>query len=148
MAWHGQARTQRAVGLVVVALLTSSCSQKPALYPVRGQVFFAGQPAAGAQVVFHPVAGRAAAEAAARPILPTGDVQADGSFTLKTHPLGDGAPDGEYSVVIVWLEREKTTGEGVVPNKLPGRYASPEKSRLNATVNAAPTELPPFQLTK
>ena len=38
--------------------------------------------------------------------------------------------------------------DGVVPNRLPGRYGSPQTSGLTVRVNAGPTDLPPFQLSK
>jgi hypothetical protein len=109
-------------------------------------VTFNGKPTPGATVVFHPVSRDT--RTAERSPLPTGEVQEDGSFTLKTHPYGDGAPAGEYLVAIVWLDRSKKSEDAVVPNKLPGRYANAETSGLKAVVNASPTDLQPFQLTK
>src|SRR5947209_4912719 len=89
--------TRRAV-VVAVCLVCCSCGgQQVKLYPVRGSVLFNGKPAPGATVVFHRVGG-ADAKTADQALLPMGTVQDDGSFRLVTHPLGDGAPAGEYQV--------------------------------------------------
>jgi hypothetical protein len=142
------ARTARLGGVVLVALLCCSCGgQQVKLYPVRGSVLFNGKPAAGATVVFHRV-GASDAKSAEQAPLPTGTVQADGSFTLTTPPLGEGAPAGEYQVAVVWLDRDRVSAEGAAPNKLPIRYSTPQGSGLKVQVNEGPTELPPFQLTK
>jgi hypothetical protein len=140
MARQALSRTP-AIALAAVALACSSCGQKQQpLYPVRGQVFFAGKPAPGAKVVFHPVGGDLQSPK------PSGSVQDDGSFTLSTHPLGEGAPPGEYLVAVVWLDAGRRRGDGVIANKLPGRYAQPQSSGLKATVADGPTDVPPFQL--
>jgi hypothetical protein len=76
---------------------------------------------------------------------PTGTVQADGSFTLRTHPLGDGAPPGEYTVVITWYPPNARELENP-RNKLPARYASVVESPLTASIGEGPTELQPFEI--
>src|SRR5438874_776593 len=117
MTRRGQTRAFRAIGLALAALAVAGCGRKLTdVYPVRGQVFYNGKPTPGARVVFHPVrAGEA--KSAVQTHLPTGEVQADGSFTLRTHPLGDGAPAGEYLVAIVWLDDNRRGEDGSVPNR-------------------------------
>src|SRR5688572_4246517 len=72
-------------------------NQKP-VHPVRGEVYHGGKAAAGAFVVFVP-----AMEPADTPDpRPRGHVNEDGSFTLSTYGVNDGAPAGEYLVTITW----------------------------------------------
>jgi hypothetical protein len=135
----------RLLALAAAAVLPS-CARSPkvALYPVRGQVFVAGKPAVGAAVVFHP---RPEGPEALRP---SGVVSEDGSFTLGTYAPGDGAPPGQYDVAIAWFadhsQADPKTGE--VPVKLSPHYADPATSRLQATVNEGPNEIPAFNLAK
>jgi hypothetical protein len=119
----------------------ASCGSSVKLYPVRGKVFYDGQPAEGATVVFHRKGGPADSPK------PSGTVGADGSFALSTHPHGDGAPAGDYEVIITWYPPNSRGAENP-KNKLPARYTDPAQSGLKATVRDGPTELEPFQLTK
>jgi hypothetical protein len=124
----------------LLALLTASCGDGgPKLYPVSGKVEFNGQPTEGAIVVLHSADPKAP--------MPSGNVGPDGSFTLHTHPHGEGAPAGDYSVVVTWYPPNSREVENP-KNKLPARYADPAQSGLKATVKAEPTELEPFKLTK
>jgi hypothetical protein len=123
-----------------LALLAASCGDGgPTLYPVSGKVYFNDQPAEGAIVVLHPADPKAP--------MPSGTAGADGSFTLRTHPHGEGAPAGDYKVVVTWFPPNSREVENP-KNKLPPRYADPAQSSLKATVKAEPTELEPFKLTK
>lgn len=131
---------------ISLSLLCASCGKKgPPLYPVRGEVFFDGKPAAGAIVVLHP-AGDDAVDAPR----PSGQVKEDGSFELDTFPHGKGAPAGDYKVAIVWYDPkgEVNPQTGEAPSLLPARYASPATSGLGAHVDAGPTQLKPYQLSR
>ena len=133
-----------AVGMLIAACsVLSACNKTgPKLYPVRGQVFYQDQPAAGAQVVFQPLG-----EANAMAERPTATVGTDGSFTLQTYPHGDGAPAGEYGVIISWMPENARD----LPNpksKLPAKYADTMNPALKATVKEGKNDLPPFRLTK
>jgi hypothetical protein len=128
------------------AVLLPACAPgRPPLQPVRGQVFFAGQPAAGALVVFHPVD-----DPALDAPRPSALVGPDGSFRLGTFAPNDGAPVGDYRVAIAWpagkASADPRTGE--VANRLPARYADPLASNLRVQVREGPNDLPPFQLAK
>jgi hypothetical protein len=129
------------LGVAVFLLLTGSCAsgRKP-VYPVRGQVFVGGQPAAQAFVVLHPTD-----DDGPQATRPYGHAGADGSFTLTTYDQGDGAPAGEYVVTIVWLA---PTGGEDPPDRLKGQYRDPKTSKLRASVQKGPTELAPFQLPR
>jgi hypothetical protein len=129
------------VAMGLAFLLTSCGGGGPKLYPVRGKVLFENQPAEGGTVVFHPAGGNAKSPK------PGGVVAADGSFTLHTYPHGEGAPAGDYGVVVTWFPPD-ARGQENPKNKLPARYADPAQSELNATVKPQSNELEPFRLTR
>jgi hypothetical protein len=127
---------------VLVALLAAGCGDgRPKLYPVSGQVFVAGKPADGAVVVLHAVGG--GIPDVPRPVATVGP---DGSFQLTTYDANDGAPAGTYKVTVMWFPKKKSPMEPDGPDRLKGRYASPEKTPLEVTVQPGPTTLEPFKL--
>jgi hypothetical protein len=118
----------------------ASCAPSgPKLYPVTGQVLFEGKPAEGAMVAFHP-------QGTADDRLPGARVGADGTFTLRTFPYGEGAPEGEYAVGVTWLYGGTESAQP--KNKLPGRYADAATSGLKAAVKPGPNALEPFKLSE
>ena len=70
---------------------TSGCSAGNT-YPVRGRVLLDELPVANAAVTFMPVDGKG------RPA--TGFTDSDGVFRLTTYKQDDGAPRGDYIVVV------------------------------------------------
>jgi len=115
------------------------------LYPVSGKVTCNGNPAAGAAVFFHRQGGDPMNDHLVMAI-----VQEDGSFELVCGSLGEGAPPGDYDVLIEWKQVSKPQGKGLpqhAPDKLGGRYADPKRPLLHATVKAGTNCLPPFELT-
>jgi hypothetical protein len=136
--------------LVIFALLSvvAACKKSSVkLYPVKGKVLYKGQPAEGAQVVFRPAADNAggASTAAAAAPNPYGDVKADGSFSLHTE-FGEGAPAGEYMVLITWYMLTNPDEPQSSKSKLPAKYADQSNPILKATVKEGSNELPPFDL--
>ncbi|MBX9579117.1 MAG: hypothetical protein K2X87_02315 [Gemmataceae bacterium] len=137
----------RAAAVLVAALasgLPAGCGGGgPTVFPVEGRVVYNNQPAVGAVVVFHP----ADAPGLDAP-RPTGRVQPDGTFRLRTDPAGDGAPAGEYVVTVVWPapadRREGAARQG--GDRLRGRYGDPATSQWRVRVPAQPTTLDPFTL--
>jgi hypothetical protein len=81
---------------------------------------------------------------------PRGRVKADGSFAIGTYGPDDGAPPGEYKVVIVWLppnaDERPLLPSGRHPNKLPDLYSSATTTPLKVQVKEDPNDLPPYQL--
>jgi hypothetical protein len=132
------ARRPALPGALLVFVLLGCDSGGPKLSPVRGKVLHGGQPAEGATVVFQPKSGSTAAP-------PSGTVQADGSFTLRTHPHGEGAPPGDYAVLVTWFPLD-ARGQDNPKNKLPAKYGDPAQTPLTATVKEGATELEPFQI--
>ena len=154
MAGGGNLRTTTTIAWAFLAVLAcSSCNREKTLYPVRTQVFFAGQPATGALVVLHPVDDTSPAA-----IRPSGYVDADGglklmSYNAATRTTGDGAQAGEYIVTIAWLPADvkeylNKHPKSELPDKLQGRYSQPDSSTLRAKVLPQPTDLPRIDLKK
>jgi hypothetical protein len=113
---------------------------------VSGQVLFEGNkpPPEGAFVVFKPVK--------AMPLLekmggnPRGTVGKDGRFKLTTRRPEDGAPAGEYEVIITWHKPEAGASDDG-PDLLRGRYRDPSQSRLpKITIKEGNNELLPIRL--
>ncbi len=130
-------------GVVMALVAMSGCGEaKLPVVPVAGKVTFQGQPAAGAQIVLHPVNSGSEQVFSA-----TGRAQSDGSFKIGVHKEGDGAPPGEYIATVQWfkvVQNEGGSGQG--PNVLPRIYSDPKNSPLKVTVQNAPTDLAPFDL--
>ena len=99
-------------------------------------------PASGSQVVFQPVGGVTPDKPAA-----TGTVAEDGTYSLSTHPYGDGAPEGDY-IVIITKYAEDARQQTNAQSQLPGKYADPSQTPLKATVKAGDNQIPTFELAK
>jgi hypothetical protein len=139
-----------AAALSAACVICVGCGKPNGLYPVQGKVLYKGEPAVGATVHFvHQ--GRSA---------PTGEhctegiVQKDGSFSLTTEQVGDGAAPGTYDVFIEWRDGPPvlTKLRGRKPDNRPldrlhGQYADPKKPRLHAEVKAETNRLTTFEIT-
>lgn len=126
----------------VIALASVSCDSQETLYPVYGRVTCKGSPAVGAVVYLQ------RPEAGANAPLILGIVQQDGSFELTTGSQGQGAPAGDYVVLIEW---KRVPGRGkqrlqTGPDRLQGRYADARSPRFRATVAGPATTLPAFEV--
>jgi hypothetical protein len=131
--------------LMGFALLVG-CSRGPRFNPVKGRVLWHGEPAAGARLIFHPLA-----ETPGVP-KPSALVDENGYFHVGTYAPNDGAPAGEYIVTIDWFDLASQTASadvGETPmstDKLKGRYADPKRSSLHVTIKQGENTLPPFEL--
>ena len=128
--------------LVFVCLLPMACSRSATgVYPVRGEVFFNGQPASGAVVHFHPLDKEECSPAFA-------EVEEDGSFQLSTFANYDGAEAGEYVVTINWRDVTPVEGDETIvgTDRLGERYSKPQTSKLKVTVVAGENVVPRFDL--
>ena len=109
------------------------------VYPVEGKVVVSGQPAANAQLAFHPQGERVS-----RTPLPVGTTGPDGAYRLTTYAAGDGAPAGEYAVTIVWPDDSiphDDCADHDDHDRLHGRYADPAKTQLRATIRPEHNEV-------
>jgi len=134
--------------MLIVGFGSSSCSAKKGqpVFPVHGKVFFDGEPATGALVIFHPVNHPDPEEGKPRAV-----VEEDGSFAVSTYAAGDGAPAGEYAVSIHWKTKtvKHPTRKGFpkkVATNFPERYQDPKTSGLVVRIQEGSNELPPFEL--
>jgi hypothetical protein len=139
-------RLCRLVACAVLGVMACGCSggKQPKVVPVAGKVLFEGRPVPRAQVVFVPLSDPA--PAAARPV---GTTDEDGRFRLSTFTQKDGAPEGEYAVLVTLFPLVGQKDDlRLGPNVLPPRYADPRQSPLKAQVTKVQSELAPFQLTR
>ena len=128
---------------VLAACAAAGCSSKTdreAVYPVRGVVTYQGKPAADAIVSLYVKGGDGTPRTR-----PSGRAGADGSFAVGTYFGDDGAPPGEYAVVVTWHPL-KPDGTGQLayagPDRLGGKFADPAKTPLKATVGEGENTLP------
>lgn len=112
------------------------------LFPVRGRLTVAGKPAAGASIRFVPTRPANAAGAPTR--IPAAIVAADGSFSASYRGDGDGAPEGTYKVLVLWLE-EPADG-GLLGDRLKGKYFDEANPVATVTVNARDNDLGVIEL--
>ena len=115
------------------------------LYPVSGKVLVKGQPAEGAKVTFYPTAAESMGP---KMPVPAGTTDANGDFRLQSSEADDGAPAGEFKVTVVWPAPPPPNATGVfdLKDRLGGRYANPQTSKLTAQVEEGGGEIPPFEL--
>jgi hypothetical protein len=139
---HLRAATQLLTILSFFA--ASGCGEgNLAVYPVTGTVNVDSKPADGAMVTFCPTDG----SDELLKLRPRGVTGPDGKYQLTTFDEGDGAPAGDYKVIIQWPA--KTAGEQIIgsgPDRLRGRYMDLQRSQFTVKVEGA-TEAPPFELT-
>jgi hypothetical protein len=132
-----------------VPICLTSCTKpsgpaQKVCYPVKGQLVVGGQPAAGAMVIFHPE-GSTPEEWTSG--YPRARVGADGAFELETYGDKDGAPAGDYRVLVTWTQSgSEETEDTQMVDKLKGRYTDYTKSTLRAKVDTGPTEVPVIKL--
>lgn len=136
-------RRRLEVFVVLAGFLATSCGTNVKLHPVTGQVFFEGEPAEGATVVFHPV------NSTPDSLRPGSIVNKEGKFKLRTYPHGEGAPEGEYLVLITWFA-PPGAGKDMAnaKSRIPLRYSDAAKSGLTAIVKPGENIIPAFELTK
>ncbi len=135
-------------GLCAVALLSFAllgCAEaKPdrtPVFPAKGTITFKGQPVSGALVALHPKAPIAGTPN------PRANVGKDGSFQVSTYVTADGAPEGDYTVTVLWYKPVKK-GEDIVsgPNVIPAKYANPNTSDLVVSIKQGENDLPAIAL--
>ena len=125
-----------------VCLCLVSCSNKYGdhpPYPTFGRILVNGQAAAEARVVFHHVG-----DWGEKSIVPQGWTDEEGKFVLTTYAMEDGAPAGEYKVVVEWPAYRR--GKNVGPDRLAGKFSKPDITSLTARVEKGTNDLPDFNL--
>jgi hypothetical protein len=100
-------------------------------FPVKGQVLIKGRPVTNGSIVFTSTDPTATGA--------IGRLDQDGRFSLMTYEPDDGAPAGEYKVVVRAFENLGTTDDAstVQPKSLvPRQYTSLETTPLRKTITA------------
>jgi len=140
--------SKRAAAVAVVCLLLSSCGEKlperKETFPVTGEVYVDGQPAAQLQVTCHDVKGIDTAA----PTVSSALTGPDGKFAISTYLSADGVPAGEYLLTFVWGRFDMLSKSYGGPDKLKGRYTDPQKSQHRIKVESGkPTDLGRIELS-
>jgi hypothetical protein len=136
------------------ALLAASCGDGGVkTYPVKGNVLYKGEPAAGAEVTFIVKGTRPGAMDA---VYPNAVVQEDGTFTVRTRDKDGkekkGAPAGSYNITVRWLREVDADGQptkmsgGIYPDYLKNAYSDLNNPAFTAEVKEESNELAPFEL--
>lgn len=134
--------------VIVILCVAAGCS-KPSLpgpkpYPARGGVTYQRKPARNFRVAFYPLNVQWKLQFA-----PSAVTDENGEFHLRSYALNDGAPAGEYAVIVTWPQHLNTPddlGAGPEEDRLEGRYSDPKKPAFHFTVHEGENECPPFEL--
>jgi hypothetical protein len=112
-------------------VILAGCNRGPKMVPVAGKVIYNGRPLEFGVVMFQPPSGQPA----------QGQIQPDGTFTLSTYRLNDGAVVAKHKIRIACYESmrpgtvkgpgEQSLGEPLVPEK----YTLFDQSGLTADVD-------------
>lgn len=141
-------RTAMRTFAVLLLAMMAGCSSEPKetpVYKVRGRVTFEGRAVNKATIDFVPV------NLADRGLQGHSITDQDGNYVLQTYRTGDGAPEGEYIVVINWpgLRKGKPAPgddeDAGGLDQLKDKY-SVTKSSLRATVKAQTENVIDFKL--
>lgn len=120
-------------------LVVVGCDRGPELTSLSGKVLLDGKPLAFGAVMLQPLGGGQPSSA---------QIQADGTFTMQTRGVGDGAALGVNAVRVTCYPGQKPnadTGDGELvlgSSLIPMEYTSFNMSGL--TVDVKPGENPPF----
>ena len=152
LAWLMNRMSPRSIRLALLAVVVvyggactrSSGPPRKVCYPAKGELLVKDKPAEGALVILQPRENANRDEWAMG--FPRGHVGADGKFEIGTYEDRDGAPAGDYIVLVSWDAPNTQNEEASGPDRLGGRYSDPATSKLTARIEARPTELPPIRL--
>ena len=117
------------------------------LHPVEGVFRWHGVAAEKATVILHPSGNPQPKDWPGG--YPRGVVDASGTFRISTFKPGDGAPAGEYVILLRWLERpdeEDEHAESPNLDLLENKFSDPQKSTLKVTVSTGKNLLSPVEL--
>jgi hypothetical protein len=128
--------------------------RKP-VFPVTGELFYNGAPAKHVMVLLQPVDEAAKAEVWPQGF-PRADVAPDGKFAVGTYEAQDGAPAGEYLILVIPTDGALTEPQrvaGDAPSLAPAggsgpgaRYSTAENPAGRCVVEAKENKLPRLSL--
>jgi hypothetical protein len=109
------------------------------VYPVKGRVTFQGEPMPFAVVTFYP-----ADQPFAQALKSRATADQGGNYQLTTYEFNDGAPAGEYAVVLYVPPKQPDPYALEAPNppdRLKRAYLDPAKSKLRFTIRPEPNTI-------
>lgn len=109
--------------------------EKVPCHPANGSLSIGGKHAKGATIILVPK-NEPPGSKVPRPRATVGE---DGKFALSTFGKEDGAPPGEYGIIVFWPGNEQD-------DQLNGRYNAPAKTAKTLTIVAGKNELPAIKL--
>lgn len=132
-----------------IGLLLTGCRSEEQPYrkqtsKVTGKLSVNGQPPGESLLV---VCNTITEEDTSHPSFSETMAQPDGTFEISTYQQGDGVPNGEYALTIVWGKLNLMTRSYGGPDKLKGAYSDPKTSKITFTVKDAPVDLGSIDLT-
>ncbi len=133
--------------LLLMAVLSTGCAEEfrapwETVYPAKGLLHHQGRPLAGAQITLIPEE-----DYIPEHVRPSATTKDDGTFELGTYSNADGAPAGDYKVLVLHYPvtgPKESPSPG--PNDLPPRYARRETTPLKLSVSAEGAPLPPLDI--
>jgi hypothetical protein len=136
--------------LAALAALSIGCGKRqPArmtVYPVSGKLLMADKPAERAEISLWPVVPFE--DERSRSTLPYGLVRADGTFSIGTYGIDDGAPPGGYAVTVTWPVVTINGGEeSIGPDRLRGAFRDPNKPIIKFNVTNQDNVIPTIDLS-
>lgn len=130
----------RTIALLAGSVALAGCQpaeeNREHTYPVTGTLYVNGKPAAGAMVKLYQPGGNGR--------MPTAIVQDDGQFSVSYYDTEDGAPVGEYQMLVIWMVPPSDGGMPV--DCLQGRFANPNEPIRRIEVQPAANSLEPIHL--
>ena len=142
-------RIRRLALMAACCLLLCSCGKEEAFrketFPVTGEVYVDGQPAAQLRVECHDVAGMDKEH----PTVSQCYTDDGGKFQIATYEAADGVPEGEYVLTFMWGQYNAISASYGGPDKLNGRYSDAKSSDAQRikVEKGKPTELGRIELT-
>src|SRR5262249_50753905 len=123
--------TRRALmRLAVLTLFSAGCNQGPKLGRVSGRVTYKGKPVPNGAITFLPSPSGPPA---------TAGIQPDGTYTLETPGIGNGAVLGAHALMITALREAPAVGpeerDPLPPPIIPIKYGNTSTSGLTAEVH-------------
>src|SRR4051794_15697519 len=135
-----------ALALSIGLITATGCGDGKGVNPVNGSVTVDGKPAGDVMLKFAPVGGSPEFQK----VLPMGITKEDGTFSLNTRGNNDGAPAGQYKVLITWPAQSRgPSRDGTIqmgPDRFQGRYNNLEKSPFTVEIKSGTNNIPPFEL--
>lgn len=122
--------------IILIGCRPAVHDQKPNVYPVSGQLFCNDKPAHGAVVMLQ---SRTATSVHVTPIAMVG---ADGVYHIGSFDQEEGAPTGDYDLLVVW----PTHAGGLAPDRLQGTFSDPAKPVASLKVIAGVNLVPAIHL--